>query len=100
MKDKKTIRRNTVINDDVDIKAWRKRLSEVISAIDDKSILSILVSIDPFFDTKTGMVSYSNVLGQRAGIVKTARVVLILEGYVKKKTTPKSYMKKIKSAAL
>lgn len=93
-------RRNTH-SEQVDVVVWRERFQNVIANFSARGeAFKILQEKDDHFSTKDGVFDWSNVRTNKAGIVATSRVVMILEKHLASKKAAKSYMKKIKSAAL
>ena len=68
---------------DFSVKYWRDRFQQLRLQTKGKPLLSILNESDKkYYSSWAGICDYQNVIKNRAGLLKTRRVVLILEEYV------------------
>ncbi|MHA8104794.1 hypothetical protein [Aquirufa nivalisilvae] len=68
---------------DFSVKYWRDRFQHLRLQIKGKPLINILKESDEkHFGSWAGICDYQNVIKNRAGLLKTRRVVLILEEYV------------------
>lgn len=81
---------------DFSVKYWRDRFQSLRLKIKGKPLINILKESDEkHYGSWSGICDYQNVIKNRAGLLKTRRVVLILEDYVasKKKIKTRSTTK-------